>query len=302
MAEITHAGLLPDLRQATALEALIRLQLDDYASIRTSGLVLNLGSINGSLSDTARIPYMAGLNLAVQATANEQDCCVGEDINHSSVDITVVRACMVHALTDLAAITGGGPDLRDLAEKLVAEYEQYWMTLLAQTGSAAANTVGTSGVDMTVDDLQDAIFALQLESNPLGFAAMLHPQQVNDLQRSLRQETGALEHSMATKEMIDAKGPGYAGRYLGVDIFKSERVVNNGTDYQGFMWSAGGLGYKYGDVPASQFPQVIRAGQGWTVEFERKPECAYSVAALNVYLGMSILEQDRIVGIVTDFD
>ena len=58
---ITNAGLIPDLRLATALDAALRVILHDEMSLRTTGSILNLGSINGSGASDSTIRY-AGLD------------------------------------------------------------------------------------------------------------------------------------------------------------------------------------------------------------------------------------------------
>ena len=52
MTAILQSNLETDLRLASSLAANLRVLLADQASLRTSGVVAFLGSVNGSLTDT----------------------------------------------------------------------------------------------------------------------------------------------------------------------------------------------------------------------------------------------------------
>jgi hypothetical protein len=134
---------------------------------------------------------------------------------------------------------------------------------------------------------------------------VLHPVQVTDLQNSIRAEGGALQYIAATQEMLMAKGQGFAGSFLGVDIFKSSKVptANAGADRAGAMMGYGAVGMAEGAVRpiaalggALQFP----AGTVIAVEYERSSATALTSITGNAYFGVALLQDAMGVSIITD--
>jgi hypothetical protein len=126
------------------------------------------------------------------------------------------------------------------------------------------------------------------------FAAILHPVALTELQDSLRNETGnAISYMAATQDMLMAKGPGYVGNLLGVDVFKSSYVNDAGGAYQSAMFGVGALAYADG-VPAS-LPGAVEAMQMGKVlvEMERSGASAITSIIGHAYLGLSVLDDDR---------
>ena len=137
------------------------------------------------------------------------------------------------------------------------------------------------------------------------YVAVLHPVQVTDLQNSIRAEGGALQYVAATQEMLSAKGQGFAGSFLGVDLFKSSKVptANGGADRAGAMMGYGAVGVAEGSVRpiaalggALQFP----AGTVIAVEYERTSATALTAITGNAYFGTAILQDGMGVSVITD--
>ena len=102
--------------------------------------------------------------------------------------------------------------------------------------------------------------------------------------------------------MLQAKGQGYQGSFLGVDIYKSDKVIiDGGGDAHGGMWAAGGaMGYKTGSASAPMGGTVVSPGGEITVEFERVAAAATTQIIGTGYLGLSVLEDVQGVQIITD--
>jgi hypothetical protein len=90
-----------------------------------------------------------------------------------------------------------------------------------------------------------------------------------------------------------AKGPGYVGNLLGVDVFKSSYVNSAAGAYQSAMFGVGALAYADG-VPAS-LPGAAEAMQMGKVlvEMERSGASAITSIIGHAYLGLSVLDDDR---------
>jgi hypothetical protein len=301
MTAILQSNLETDLRLASSLAANLRVLLADQASLRTSGAVTFLGSVNGSLTDTLSERF-AGLDGydAFAAASSEASDESSTAMTDASASIAVARMVIRRDISDLAVLTGNGAiNPRRLAASMVGEYEQGFNQLVADAIDDASTDVGSSGVDASISDFFDAIFQLELNSVPGPYFAILHPRQVADLQESLRAEGGAVQYMPATAEMLMAKGQGYAGSLLGVDIHKISKVNSAGGNRHGCMLGLGALGYRVGIVEEVIGSTVIRADE-FVVEFERDASKSTTEIVGSSYLGVGIIEQARIVGIVTD--
>lgn len=301
---ITNAALIPDLRLATALDAALRVILHDEASLRTTGSILNLGSINGTGAAASTIRY-AGLDGfdPFQNAGGEVAPVAETAFATTSAQIAVERAALRRDISDLAVMTGLANDVDParLAQSMVGGYEQYFNILAALAVGSLTTSVGAAGVDMTVDDFYDAMFALEIASVPGPYWCLLSPDQIANFQESLRAEGGAAQYMPATAEMLQIKGQGYAGNFLGVDIFKSDKVFVDGAgDAHGGMWGLGCMAYKTGTVVNPTGGFVTSPGSEIVVEFERNANEATTEIVGHGYLGLSVIEDARGVQIVTD--
>ena len=199
MTAILQSNLETDLRLASSLAANLRVLLADQASLRTSGAVTFLGSVNGSLTDTLSERF-AGLDGydAFAAASSEASDESSTAMTDASASIAVARMVIRRDISDLAVLTGNGAiNPRRLAASMVGEYEQGFNQLVADAIDDASTDVGSSGVDASISDFFDAIFQLELNSVPGPYFAILHPRQVADLQESLRAEGGAVQYMPA---------------------------------------------------------------------------------------------------------
>ena len=305
---ILHANLETDLRLAQALDQALLVSLTDMASIRNvPGAVDFHGSVTGTGSDTSRLRYVAlGGADHFAATAAEDTDVAESALAVSSVDIAVTRAALVRNIGDLATATGFGDDVdpEGLAADMVASYDGYFNSLFTTAGATATSNVGSTGVDMSHSDFMDAIYTLEIASVPGPWICVLHPRQLADWQESLRAEGGATQFMAATAEMMAIKGQGYAGNHSGVDIFKMSDVVQTGGDREGFMYGAGTFGYKVAIIDdramfGAGSSLVVRADE-ILVEVTRDASRAITEIVGNAWVGLSVKEDARLVGIVTD--
>jgi len=304
---ILHSGLETDLRLATALDQALLISLTDMAWIGAPelGAIRDLGFVNGTGSDTARVRF-AGLNGAdhFAATAAEDTDPTEEALTDASADIAVARAALVRNIGDLALGTGFADDIsaERLAADMVFSYRGYYNSLVATAIATASTDVGTSTVDMSVDDFYDAVFQLELSSVPGPYYCMLHPRQFADFQESLRAEGGATQFSPATQEMLKIAGQGLAGSFAGVNIFLSSDVSSAGGNRHGAMWGQGALAHKrmIPNPPVGAGTAVAVRMDELLVEITRDASKGVTEVAGNAYVGVGLIEQARIVGIVTD--
>lgn len=304
MATITFAGLDGNLRLAAMIENEVRATLADMASIRNSGALLFAGDVANIGSDSIRLRYANWGAATPFATAADGADVGSATLTPSTVDLTVGRSALRYDITDLAVMSGLGNDIDpfSLAANMAASAEARINEVICATFASAAQSIGTSGVNMSVDDFFDAMFFLELGSNDGGFAAVLHPQQLSDLVDSLRSESNnALAYAPATAEMMAIKGQGYAGSMLGVDIFKSSYVEESGGNKIGAMFSKG-VAYAVGTPRplAGAGAEIRPAGTPVVIAFQRDESAGLTEIVGHLYCGAAITEQARICKIVTD--
>lgn len=309
---ILSTNLVPDLRLAAALDQALLVMLTDMASIRNwstggAAAINDLGSINSSGSNTSRIRLagLGGRNPFVDTAAEDTE--VAETVlTDASVDIAVVRAALLRNISDLATLTGFSQDIdpESLAADMGNSYETYFNGLVGTAVATATTTVGTTTVDMSVDDFMDATTALELAAVPGPYFCLLHPRQYADFVESLRAEAGAMQFKAAESSVMDLVGPGLKGSFLGVSIFTSTFVTSTAADRLGAMFGAGALGYKTGSPDARSYlgaGTVVQTNDGSiTVEITRNSSAAITEIVGNSYCGLSVIEQGRLVGIQTD--
>ena len=149
-------------------------------------------------------------------------------------------------------------------------YEQFFNLLAAAAINTIPTIVGAAGVDCSVDDFYSAIFSLEIASVPGPYTCLLSPTQFANFQESLRAEGGAAQWMPATAAMLEIKGQGYMGDFLGVSVYKSDKVLVDGAgDAHGGMWGLGAMGYKTGTVVNPLGGFVTSPGSEIVVEFER---------------------------------
>ena len=302
--EILHSSLETDLRLADLIAGEIQVLLSDVYSLKdVPGALINLGSINGRGSDTIRVPQMQ--IDALSATAAENTAVANTQITDSSYVCSVVRHALVREVSDLAQMTArlpGDADIVGLARTMVQGADQAFMDSVAATIATLSSTVGSTGVNLSVDNWYSAVATLEIASNNGPFYALLHPQQWADLQGSIRSESGVVEMRPDHADAVGIKAQGYVGSFLGVDIHVSSRVdtANAGADRSGAMWASGCLAMATGTPVNVPGAVLSPASDLLTIEIQRPDRTATSLIVGHSFFGTALAEDARGVGIVTD--
>lgn len=306
MANNTFNSLVGDLRLAEMISQEVRVLLNDVSNLRNSAYLDFVGSINGMGSDTIRVRQAGyGQDLFAQYTGATEDSAISSTtLADAHADVVVKRLALSYGLSDLASMTGmGGANEVDpfrIAAALAASYEASFADLTADTMdgfSATVNAVsGATPSVLTVEEFVEAIGVLEQASSGKGvdgpFCAVLHPKQFVELQDSIRAETGAVAFQAALgADIIGAKGRGFKGSFLGVEIYTSSYVNIASAAYQGALWGPGAIGYATG-APSIPGAETMAMGEVM-VELDRDASRALTNIVGHAYLGMSILEDAR---------
>jgi hypothetical protein len=289
---ITYAAL-SDLTVASTLAAELQLRLGDRASLMNHPAIAYVGDVSKSGSSVKKVGIV-GTGLDPMSAVADGVAVESIALTNANVSITVARQALYRGVTDLAGQTWAsvGDLVRYCAEDMVGAAMLRMQTLITTAGSTFATSVGTSGAALTVTNIFSAIAALEGQSCPGPFLAVVSPKQLTDFQSSLRSETGALQWIPATAELLAIKGQGYAGTYLGIDFFVSSKCVTSGADKLGFVISYGAIGYADG-TPAPIMGSggvIYPMGTKMYVEMGRAPENAITKIIGNYYVGVAELQ------------
>ena len=121
--------------------------------------------------------------------------------------VTSARQTLRYDNTDESAVAGSRVSAADLVEGLADGYLRRVRDLVCEVIDGFADTAGTGGVALTVDDIFDAQFEL-IKNKVKGVnpACLLSYKQYTDFQASLRGEGGAIQFMAATAEQLKIKG------------------------------------------------------------------------------------------------
>ena len=250
MALTEYSTLSGNARVAAVLAQEIQLKLADRASLHNHPSIVNFGNMAGRGSAALQVPILGLDGSDLLASAADGAVVANTTLTAAAATLTIGRYALRYDLTDLGgAITDSiGLNAQRLAESMVGSTLMAFQNALCDTIDGFTATAGSTGVDMSVDDFYSAQFALTLASVSGPYIAVLHPRQLADFQSSLRAEYGATQFVMATQEMLNIKGQGFAGMFNGVDIFVSSKVptANAGADRAGAMFGYCAVGYVEG--------------------------------------------------------
>jgi len=299
-----------DLRLQKMISQEIRLLLTDSTNLRNTPFVDFVGSINGMGSDTIRV-RKAGLDGYDDFTAfsgtTEANGVGDSPLVDAHVDVVCKRNSLAYAISDLASMTGlnsGDIDPFRIAESIANSYEALFADLTGATVAGFTTVKGTTANDLSVDVFLEAINALEAAASGVGapgpYVAVLHPKQWADLQDDiLGLSTGILQFVQASYEAISAKGSHYKGNFMGVEIYTSSYITDDGTDHTGAIFAPGAIGYATG-MPAGLPGAAESMEMGEVmIEMDREADKALTQIVGHAYLGMSIIDQDRGVAILS---
>lgn len=306
MANITNVSLVGDLRLQQMISQELKLLITDARNLRNTPFLDFVGSINGMGSDTIRV-RKAGLDgydsfQAFNGSGGsfDEDAAVSEtSLTDGHADIVVKRQALMYKITDLANMTGMGQDVDPfrIAESIAKSYELLFAELTGSTVAGFTSSVSNAGA-LTVDDFIAAFQTLELAASGKGapgpYVALLHPEQWQDLQADIRSEqNNALAFAPASFEAMGAKGPGYKGTYLGVDIYTSSHITDSAGQHVGALWAPGAIGFATGK-PAALVGAAESMDMGDVlIEMERDAARALTSIVGHCYLGMGVVDADR---------
>lgn len=302
--EVYYSGLTSSARVSAVLSQMIAVKLYDTASLVNHPSIMRVNPAPGST--TVQIPVISWGADGMAAVA-ENASVSNTSLTTTSVTCVLARQALRRQISDLAQVTAQGVPLdvtlQGLADDMSAAWAKRGTTMISALASGFSNSVGSTGVDLSVTTFYNAIFSLQLTANSGQFVAILHNQQINDLMSSLRSESGPGQYLAATQEMLNAKGPGFKGQLFGVDLFGSNTVAtaNAGADYLGMMIAPNAIAMATASVSPIVGATTQTAASPVTVEFERDASNGSTIIVGSLLAGVCEVDDAKGVGILSDF-
>lgn len=266
------------------------------------------GNIAGRGSATLNIPGVTWADAMGAANTDEVTAVAVTDVTTSLSQITVARQALVRRISDLYQMANALDEvgIQALAAKMAQAASLRATDLLCtQFGSVTAN-VGTTTVDLTVDDIYDAQFTLIQASVPGPYICVLAPVQMTDLMSSLRGEGGAQMNNPSVLAAL-AGGAMQAKEWNGITFIDCDSVPTSGGDRVGCMYAIDAFGYAemvptdiMAGASSSSYLSVVPSGGSVYVGFERDEAEGTTDIVGNYYVGFGIVENARAVKITTD--
>ena len=308
--EVTFTGLASSGgRVAAVLSALLLEKLHDPTDLRAVMSEVPWGALG---SDTMSVTLDAAPSAFAAATSEILHGTAADNAAYTTgkFDLQVARYVRAYQMSDLFGISGGPIDLAAVVDTLVAGVGLTMTDLLTALFNSLSSSVGTTTVDLDVDTVYDAAFALNsagvIATAEAPLTMVLHPTQINDFRTSLRSESGAIQYVPATAEALMSRGPGYQGEWNGIAIWQSDScpTINAAADRSGAMFGKGAFAYTLapvsalqGHIPASNV--LVDAGTV-LVENSRDPDNGLTKAIATMYPAVAEVEDARGIEIVSD--
>ncbi len=291
---VTNGGLVAEI-----LGAMIHEQLYDTADLRAVCTRVPWTAGGATSMAVTSVPGSSAFTAAAETVAIANSAYTTDEYT-----LTVARYGQQFEITDLVPVAGSPIDLDVLVRNLMGGVSVTISNLIAALFGSLGSSVGTSGVDCSVDDLYDAQFTLGLANAAGPYTCVLHGQQMNDFRNSLRGESGAMQFNPATVEALQTRGPGYQGSWNGIDFWQSAQVALSGGNRQGAMFADGCFAYTeapvallQGHIPADRV--LVNAGE-ILVELIRAASLGETAALAHYYPAVAEVEDSRGVLIATD--
>lgn len=216
--------------------------LDALMAAVVTPSLLSYYDLAGDASKTVQIPKADKFTAAGVAEGTE---LINTALTSASVTITSAEVGFQATITDVLEVSdlpaAHGARLRQIGRAMADKLDVDICALLP----GFANQVGSTGVDLSIANILDAIFTLEnADSANLGpIVGVLHPRQAADIRQAVDADSGQAYAGVAgarAAQLGPAPGPGFFGAWFGIPFWMSTNVptVNAGADRGGAIFIA----------------------------------------------------------------
>lgn len=303
--EISWGNLETDAGLAHYLANELHFTLANAVDLRAA--LVRYAFTGGMGSETIKVTKVAHNQAFAAASTELSGGASNASIGSGNAQLTVSRRLLKWLTTDLWRLVAPNGSINiDLLVRLINERAGVTVSgLLCDLFPSLSNNVGSTTNPMSLDYHFDAQFQLNLSRAGGPFFEVLRPKAFNQLQSSLRAESGVLGWQPATAEMIAAKGPGFKGTIGSVEVWDTDDVDADGGNayYQSSMFAYGCFAFTEAPAAAmtdTMIPGTFRIDGGAVLtEFDRTPADGTTALYGNYYPAVSELEDARGVEIRT---
>lgn len=294
---ITTTTLLGGGMVSEILSGLVTEALYDATSLRSIALQVppGFGSTTSEVTiDAAPAAFTApGETTAVTPAA----------YSTSEFELVLAKYSRAYQITDLVGVAGSPINMQRIVANLIQGLELTLTEQMAATFSSFTAQEGTAGTILSVDDVMDASFALNLANNSGPYACVLSPKQMNEFKDGLRGQQNLMAYNMPSQEQLTGKGPGFQGSWNGIELWQSDAVVTAAAVVSGAMMSQNAIAYQLGNVAQMQghipAANMIVNTPELVVELDRSALSGMSSAVVHAYIATAIANDSRGVEIVS---
>ena len=228
--DVSYSAIITDMVLDALMAAVVTPQLLQYHELA------------GEASKAVKIPKAdkftaAGLTEGIEVTNTA--------LTSDSVTITAAEVGIQATITDVLEVSdipaAHGARLRQLGRAMADKLDVDICALFA----GFSNSVGATGVDLSIANILDAIFTLEnADAASLGqIVGVLHPRQAADIRNAVDAESGQAYAGVAgarAAQLGPAPGPGFFGAWFGIPFWMSTNVptANAGDDRAGGIFVA----------------------------------------------------------------
>lgn len=269
MATATYASIA-DLVTAEALATELQMLLADREqSVLMHPALFYAGDSNGAESLVKKIPQAGLMGYDVPSAVAVDTDSTDATWTDASVTLTPARQVLSRTFGDGAMSVGSGLTPELLALDAAISHAQRLIALIAAAGASATTIKGTTATALTWSALRSAGAAINQGKARGRKLAILKPQAADELIADISDNAGgALQYTPAAQAMALAVNAGYVGSMGDIDIYSSDRVTDDSTDYLNVIFAAGGMTWADMTVQAPDgHPDVVKLGK---VLLERK--------------------------------
>lgn len=239
------------------------LALADRTALPNHPALIKLPDVNGAGSLVQKVPQIGLLGYDKMSSETEVATVATTALTDASATVTVGRYSKRYEASDLARVVDahGVINTEMMAMDALATYAATLRDIIASLVDNFATTVGTSGVDGSIEDILDIVATLEIAAVEGPYLGIVHPRQWHDAVKDAALNSGgAVQFSGSSQMMVEAmKGLGWKGQILGVDWYTTLDVptANAAADRAGGVFGRGALAWAQGPIPADpDLPQV----------------------------------------------
>lgn len=202
--------------------------------------LLSQFDLSGQPSKAVDIPIADAASAAAVSEGSELS---NTQLTTSKVTLTASEVGIMATITDVLDVssiaTSRGAQMRQLGNAMAQKLDVDICALF----SGFSNTVGSTGTDLSLANVFDAIYGLESNNAPGPYVAVLHPRQIADLRTAINAASGAVFTGQGVRagsnELGTVEDAGYFGTFMNIDFYQSTNVptANAAADRAGAVFS-----------------------------------------------------------------